>query len=192
MQMPRIRLVCRSDATLFRVQLFKPSMSKCLPTAFAALRRLRCLFFAVFFVTNLWQAALAQVVEVQGAWVRATVQGQQATGAFMTLKSEAGARLVSASTPVAGIAEVHEMRLDGDVMKMQALKEGLDLPAGKTVELKPGSYHLMLMDLKTALKKDSVIPLTLVLVDAKGAKSQQELKVPVQTMAPMAQMHTGN
>jgi periplasmic copper chaperone A len=81
---------------------------------------------------------------------------------------------------------VHEMRLEGDIMKMQAVKDGLELPAGKTVELKPGSYHLMLMDLKLPLTKDSSIPLTLVFVDAKGVESKTELKLPVSTMAPMA------
>jgi copper(I)-binding protein len=134
----------------------------------------------------LWcQTALAQTVVVQNAWVRATVPGQRATGAFMSLSSAAGARLKSASTPVAAVAEVHEMRLEGDIMKMQALKDGLELPAGKTVELKPGGYHLMLLDLKAPLQKDSSITLTLVFVDAKGVESRTELKVPVATMAPM-------
>lgn len=131
-------------------------------------------------------AALAQTVLVQNAWVRATVQGQKATGAFMRLTSPTSVRLKSISTPVAGVAEVHEMRLEGDIMKMQAVKDGLELPAGKTVELKPGSYHLMLMDLKLPLIKDSSIPLTLVFVDAKGVESKTELKLPVSTMAPMA------
>jgi copper(I)-binding protein len=130
------------------------------------------------------QAALAQAVLVQNAWARATVQGQKASGAFMSLTAPAGARLVSASTPVAGVAEVHEMRMEGDIMKMAALKDGLELPAGKTVELKPGSYHLMLMDLKLPLKKDSTIPLSLVFVDSKGVQSKLDLKVPVGMAAP--------
>jgi copper(I)-binding protein len=135
------------------------------------------------------QSALAQAVVVKDAWARATVPGQQATGVFMSLSSPAGARLKSVSTPVAGIAEVHEMRMEGDVMKMSALKDGLELPPGKTVELKPGSYHLMLMDLKVPLKRDSTIPLTLVLVDSKGVESKTELKVPVGTAAPMPGAH---
>ena len=126
----------------------------------------------------------AQSVEVKDAWVRASVQGQMATGAFMKLKSKDGAQLVSVSTPVAGVAEVHEMKMEGDVMKMRAVP-ALDLPAGKTVELKPGGYHVMLMDLKTALKKDSTVPLTLVFKDAKGVQSTLALKVPVAVM-PMA------
>ena len=127
---------------------------------------------------------MAQTVVVKDAWARATVQGQKASGAFMRLTSATGARLVSVSTPVAGVAQVHEMRMEGDIMKMQALEQGLELPAGKTVELKPGGYHLMLMDLKMPLKKDSNIPMTLVFVDAKGVESKTELQVPVSTMAP--------
>ena len=138
------------------------------------------------------QFALAQTVVVKDAWARATVQGQKATGAFMTLTADKGARLMSISTPVAAVAEVHEMRMDGDVMKMAAVKGGLELPAGKPVELKPGSYHLMLMDLKTPLRKDTSIALTLVLVDAKGVESKTEVSVPVTTGAPMASMHTGH
>ena len=123
----------------------------------------------------------AQTVEVKDAWVRTTVQGQKATGAFMKLTAREGTRLVSVSTPVAGVAEVHEMKMDGDVMKMRAVTGGLDLPAGKTVELSPGSYHLMLMDLKAALPKDTTIPLTLVFKDGKGVESRMELKLPVAT-----------
>ena len=123
----------------------------------------------------------AQTVEVKDAWVRTSVQGQTATGAFMKITAKDNAKLVAASTPVAGVTEVHEMKMDGDVMKMRAVEGGLELPAGKTVELKPGGYHVMLMDLKAALPKDSTIPLTLVFKDAKGVESKVELKVPVST-----------
>ncbi len=133
-------------------------------------------------------AALAQTVTVQDAWARATVQAQKSAGVFMRLSSATDARLVGASSPVAAIGEVHEMRLEGDIMKMHPLKGGLELPAGKTVELKPGSYHIMLMDLKTALTKDSTIPLTLNFVDAKGVESKTELTVPVKAMAHMGAM----
>lgn len=129
-------------------------------------------------------AAYAQTVVVQKAWARATVQGQMATGAFMRITAPLGARLTAVSTPVAGVAEVHAMRMDGDIMKMQALEQGLELPAGKTVELKPGGYHIMLMDLKMALKKDSSIPMTLVFVDAQGVQSSTRLTLPVRTASP--------
>ena len=144
---------------------------------------------AVWAAAVVWVAASgaqAQTVEVQNAWARATVQGQKATGAFMTLKSKADGRLVAVSTPVAGVAEVHEMKMDGGVMQMRALEGGLELPAGKAVELKSGGYHVMLMDLKLPLKKDTTIPLTLVFKDAKGQESRQELKVPVSVVPPAA------
>jgi copper(I)-binding protein len=131
-------------------------------------------------------ATLAQAqIQVEGAWARASVQGQKATGAFMKLTAKDGAKLVGASSPAAGVTEVHEMKMEGDVMKMRAIP-ALDLPAGKVVELKPGGYHVMLMDLKAPLMKDTVVPLTLVFKDAKGAESKVELKVPVSAVAPAA------
>lgn len=130
--------------------------------------------------------ALAQVVEVKDAWARASVPGQMATGAFMKITAKESLKLVSGSSPNAGVVEVHEMKIDGNVMKMRAVAGGLDLPAGKTVELKPGGYHVMLMDLKGPLAKDSTVPLTLVFKDTKGVDSKLELKVPVQASAPMA------
>lgn len=128
-------------------------------------------------------AVHAQTVEVKDAWARTTVPGQKASGAFMKLTAREVTRLVGASSPVAGVTEVHEMKMEGDIMRMRAVA-GLDLPAGQTVELKPGGYHVMLLDLKTALRKDSSIPLTLVFKDAKGAESRLEVSVPVLSMAP--------
>ena len=128
----------------------------------------------------------AQNVDVKDAWVRTSVQGQKATGAFMKITAKEGGTLVGVATPVAGVAEVHEMKTDGDVMRMRALPNGLALPAGKTVALTPGGYHVMLMDLKATLPKDSTIPLTLTFKNAKGEQSQVELKVPVATTAPGA------
>ena len=125
-------------------------------------------------------------ISIKDAWVRTTVPGQKGTGAFMKITAKEGTRLVGASTPVAGVAEVHEMKMDGDVMKMRAVPV-LELPAGKTVELKPGGYHVMLMDLKAALPKDSTVPLTLLFKDAKGVESKMELKLPVSAVAPVTQ-----
>ena len=129
----------------------------------------------------------AQSVEVKDAWVRSTVQGQKATGAFMKITAKDGVKLVGASSPAAGVTEVHEMKMEGDVMKMRAVPGGLEIPAGKTVELKPGGYHIMLMDLKAALPKDATVPLTLLFKDAKGVESKVEIKVPVAAMS--AQQH---
>jgi len=132
-------------------------------------------------------SAFAQNVTVTDAWARATVQGQKATGAFMKITAKDNARLVGVSSPVAGVAEVHEMKMDKDIMRMAALPNGLELPAGKAVELKPGGYHVMLMDLKAPLVKDTTVPVTLMFQDAKGVKSNVELKVQVGMQAPMLQ-----
>ena len=134
-------------------------------------------------------SAFAQNVTVTDAWARATVQGQKATGAFMKITAKDSAKLVGVSSPIAGVAEIHEMKMEKDVMKMAALPSGLDLPAGKVVELKPGSYHVMLMDLKAPLAKDTTVPLTLTLQDAKGMKSTVELKLLVGMQPPAMPSH---
>jgi copper(I)-binding protein len=134
-------------------------------------------------------SAFAQNVTVTDAWARATVQGQKATGAFMKITAKDNAKLVAVSSPVAGVVEIHEMKMDKDVMRMSALPNGLDLPAGKAVELKPGGYHVMLMDLKAPLTKDTAVPMTLTLQDAKGVKSKVELKVLVGMQAPAMPSH---
>ncbi len=142
----------------------------------------RCVSFsaAVMF------AALAHAqVDVKDAWVRTAVPGQSGTGAFMTITAKDGAKLVGASSPVAGVTEVHEMKMEGDVMRMRAV-QALDLPAGKTVQLKPGGYHVMLMELKQALPKGATVPLTLTFKDAKGKESTVDLKLPVAAAAPGA------
>ena len=130
-------------------------------------------------------ALQAQTVDVKDAWVRSTVAGQKGSGAFMKITAQTSTQLVGLDSPVAGVAEVHEMTMEGDVMKMRALPV-LDLPAGKTVELKPGGYHLMLMDLKQALAKGSTVPLTLRFRDAQGKESKLEIALPVSAAAPAA------
>lgn len=144
---------------------------------------LQTLFLSSLVLTASLVSAQPAAVKVEGAWARATVQGQQGTGAFMNITAAQGTRLVGVSSPVAGVAEVHEMRMEGDVMKMRAIP-ALDLPAGKTVQLKPGGYHLMLMDLKTPLLKDSTVPVTLRFKNAAGVDSQLEVTLPVATVAP--------
>ena len=124
-------------------------------------------------------------VKVEGAWVRSTVPGQQGTTAFMKLTAQQPVQIVGVSTPVAGTADLHEMKREGDVMKMRPMSK-LDLPAGRAVELTPSGYHLMLQDLKQPLRSGTTVPLTLVLRDAKGVQSKLELKLPVATRAPGA------
>jgi copper(I)-binding protein len=130
-----------------------------------------------------FQLAQAQAVEVRDAWVRAAVPGQAGTGAFMKITAREATRLVGASTPAAGVAEVHEMTMAGQVMQMRAVP-ALELPAGKTVELKPGGLHIMLMDLKGPLPNDGTVALTLLFRNAQGAQSRLELKLPVSARPP--------
>ena len=128
-------------------------------------------------------AHAAEPPQVEGAWVRSTVPGQSGTGAFMRITAHEPLQLVGVQSPVAGVAEVHEMAMEGGVMTMRALPR-LELPAHRTVELKPGGYHLMLQDLKQPLAKGSTVPLTLLLRDAKGQPLKLELKVPVAAQPP--------
>ena len=138
-------------------------------------------------------AAWAQTtVKVEDAWVRGTVATQKATGAFMRLTPSANARLVEAKSPVAGVVEIHEMAMENDVMRMRQVP-GLDLAAGRTLELKPGGYHVMLMDLKQPLKAGEQVPITLVFEDAAQKRFTQEIKAPVTALgggnAPMPMSH---
>lgn len=128
------------------------------------------------------QAAEAPV-SVEGAWIRATVKGQTATGGFMNLQSSQALTLVGFSATEAPVAELHEMKMEGDVMLMRALK-ALPLPAGQTVSLKPGGHHLMLMGLKAPLAAGTTVRLTLQLRAEDGRVLSQTVDVPVKAMAP--------
>ena len=120
-------------------------------------------------------------VSVSAPWVRGTVEGQKATGAFMQLKSTDGAALIAAESPVAGVVEIHEMRMDGNVMRMRAIPK-LDLPAGQTVELKPGGYHVMLMDLRQPLKAGESVPIRLKLQGRDGKPQQVDVRAEVRDL----------
>jgi periplasmic copper chaperone A len=122
-------------------------------------------------------------VKVEAAWVRGTAEGQSGTGGFMTLTAKESLRLVGLASPVAGVVEVHEMKMENDVMKMRALPS-LALPAGKAVEFKSGGNHIMLMDLKQALKHGSTVPVTLTFADAQGKQSSLTVQMPVAFRAP--------
>ena len=115
-------------------------------------------------------------------WVRGTVPAQKATGAFMQLSSKAGVTLVGVASPAASVVELHEMVMDNNMMKMRALPR-LDVQAGKLVELKPGSYHVMLIDLKKPLAKGEIVPITLK-VEGKDKKVELvEVKAEVRDLA---------
>ncbi|HRL20850.1 MAG TPA: copper chaperone PCu(A)C [Alcaligenes sp.] len=137
-------------------------------------------------------SSLAQAqVTIAEPWVRATVTGQQATGAFMTLQSTDQAKLVGVRSPLTQQAEIHEMVMDKDVMRMRQVQH-IDLPAGKAVELKPGSYHIMLMGLKQQVNAGSDVDLTLLIETAAGQKQEIAVRAPVRALnAKASQGHHG-
>lgn len=96
-------------------------------------------------------------------WMRETAQGQSAAGGFMTIANSGGTgdRLTGGSTPIAREVQIHATRMDGGVMRMRWLEDGLPVPAGKTVALRPGSVHIMFIGLKRPLKRGEMIPVTL-------------------------------
>ena len=126
--------------------------------------------------------ALAQTT-ASGAWVRATVAPQQPAGGYMTLTSARGGKLVEVRSPT-GMAELHEMAMDGNVMRMRQVS-AIDLPAGKPVELKPGGLHLMLMGLKAPLKAGDSVSFTLVVEGTDGKRESLVVKAPVKAAAGM-------
>ncbi len=124
-------------------------------------------------------------VDVRDTWARPTVTGQTSSGIFGRMTAPSGARLVAVTTPV-GDAAIHEMKMDGNVMRMRDLPEGLDLPPGQTVELGAGGYHVMLTGLKQPLALGTAIPVTLHFVDRDGRKGALSLQVPVAQAAASA------
>jgi copper(I)-binding protein len=126
-------------------------------------------------------------ITVKDPWVRATVPQQKATGAFMQITAPKAARLVEASSPVAGITEIHEMTMDKDIMRMRAIP-GIDLPAGKAVELKPGGYHVMLMDLKAPITEGQDVPVTLVIEGADKTRETIVIKATARALGASGAM----
>ena len=130
-------------------------------------------------------AATQADVTVKESWVRGTTPAQKATGAFMEITSSEAASLLSASSPVAGVVEIHTMKMEDGVMKMRAIPK-LDLPAGKGVKLAPGGNHVMLMDLKQQMKKGDVVPITLKIEGADKKVQTLEIKAEVRDLATPA------
>jgi copper(I)-binding protein len=157
--------------------------------------RVQTLLSGLVVAAGLWAGnASAQELTVSDAWVRGTVPGQTATGVYMNLTSKSDAVLVGAASAVAGVVEVHEMRMDGDVMKMRAVPR-LELPAGKTVRLDAaGNYHVMLMDLKRQLKKGETVTVTLKIEHPDKKVKAVKVKAPVRDLTdtgdPMAASDT--
>lgn len=154
-----------------------------IPTPLKSAARCLPLVSVLLFAHAFAQPARDASVHVEQGWVRPAVPGQQGTGGYMKLTAREALRLVGASSPVAGVAEIHDMKMEGDVMRMRAVG-ALDLPAGRTVELKPGGLHLMLMDLKQPLPAGGSVPLTLVFKDGRGVESRVQTRLAVRASAP--------
>lgn len=103
-------------------------------------------------------------IKIEQPWTRATPGGAKVGGGFMKITNTGTTpdRLVAIKTDVSGVVEIHEMKMVDGVMKMRALGAGIELAPGQTVELKPGGYHVMFMDLKTPIAKDKPVKATLV------------------------------
>lgn len=125
-------------------------------------------------------------VDVQEPWARATVAQQRATGVYMRLTAKEDTRLMAVQSPVAGVAEVHEMAMEQGVMKMRALPAGLPLPAGQAVELRPGGHHVMLMDLKAPVQAGDAVPLTLVFESRDGRRESVDIQATVRPLGAVA------
>jgi copper(I)-binding protein len=128
-------------------------------------------------------AAAGAQVRIDHPWARPTVAAQTSTDVYLSITSVGGGRLVEASSPLAASAEVHEMKMDGDVMRMRRI-DALPLPAGRPVELKPGGYHLMLFGLKAPVKAGEAVPVKLVVEDAKGRRETVDVKAVAHADAP--------
>jgi copper(I)-binding protein len=97
-------------------------------------------------------------------WTRATPPSAAAGGGFLTVtnKGTAADKLISAKSAAAGAVQIHEMKMEGNIMRMRERESGLDIAPGATVTLAPGGFHLMLMGLKEPLKQGATVPMTLV------------------------------
>lgn len=133
-------------------------------------------------------APAATAISITNSWVRGTVAGQKATGAFMQLRAPTDAKLLGVSSTITPVVQLHTMHMDNGVMRMREIPS-LDLPAGQTVELKPGSYHIMLMNLNAPLQKGQTIPLTLKLQSADGKLFEQTIEAPVRALTGRKNEH---
>lgn len=118
--------------------------------------------------------AMAQTT-VADAWARATVPGQPATGAFMTLTADSDSTLLSVQSPAAKDTQIHQSTMKGDVMSMLPVDE-VSLPAGEPVVFDANGYHVMLMGLVKQVKEGDTVPLTLKIKNAQGEEETLEVK----------------
>ena len=129
--------------------------------------------------------ALAEPVHVgklmiDGAWTRATPPKAPVAGGFMVISNmgDEPDRLVGGAAPFAKRVEVHEMKIEDEIMKMREIEGGLEIPPGGSVELKPGGYHIMFMGLQQQLMEGEAHTVTLTFEKA----GEVELQMPVENM----------
>ncbi len=146
---------------------------------------------AMSIVTAFAQQAMVKAgsLEITEAWTRATLPGQPAGGGFLIIENKGAEadRLLSASSPLTPMTQVHEMKMQGDVMKMAELTDGLEIPAGAKVELKPGGFHIMFMGLKEGIKEGDVVKVKLVFEKA----GEVEVEMPAQAADAKGMQHGG-
>ena len=135
-------------------------------------------------------AARAGTLTIEQPWSRATPGGARVGGGYVRITNNGPSpdRLIGGSFPLAGRVEVHEMRMDGDVMRMKPVEGGLEIKPGATVELRPGAHHLMFMDLKEPLREGRTIKGTLVFEKA-GAVEVEYTVRPIGGAAPAEHKH---
>ncbi len=116
-------------------------------------------------------------LEIEHPWTRATAPTAKSGGGFLSItnKGTTPDRLIAARSPVSLKVEVHEMKMDGNVMRMREVDGGIEIPPGATVTLKPGGYHIMFMELKAPLAQGGKAPVTLVF--EKAGSIDVELKI---------------
>ncbi len=136
-------------------------------------------------------APVSAQVTVSEPWVRATVAQQKNAGAFMQLTAAQSARLVAARSPVAGTVEIHEMTMDNGLMKMRQVP-GIDIPAGQTLALKPGGYHVMLIDLKQPVKDGDRVPITLEFLGLDNRKVSLDVMATARPLTAMPGKDSGH
>ena len=172
---PLTKVPSRTPSTMLTRMLTRPSMTALTKPAMKSLLRANAI--AALFVASTAQAQ----VEVKSAWVRATVPHQMGTGAFMQLTAAKDTKLVAASSTLTPVVEIHEMRLQDNVMKMRQV-DAVELPAGRTVDFEPGGYHVMLMELKEQVKEGTTVPLTLLFEDGEGQRRSVQVQAPVRAL----------
>ena len=148
---------------------------------------MKATFAAALLISAASLPAWAANISVTDAWARATMPGQSVSGAYMQIQSDADARLVGVSSPAVPRVEVHEMKMDGDVMHMREVK-AIDLPKGKTVSLEPGGFHIMLMNLPKPIAAGDIIPLILT-VESGGKRQTVEVKAEARSPMGGGAMH---